>query len=46
MYAIVTNVTSPPRTSRPQVEPRLVISKKRSTLAATPDSVDGAGAGV
>jgi hypothetical protein len=30
MYAIVTNVTTPPRTSVPTVEPRLVISKNRS----------------
>src|SRR5680860_109947 len=33
---MVTNVTRPPRSSRAQVEPRLVISKKLSTLARTP----------
>jgi len=30
MYAIVTKVSTPPRTSVPQVVPRLVISKKPS----------------
>ncbi|WP_223361038.1 hypothetical protein [Leifsonia sp. ZF2019] len=30
MYAIVTNVSTPPRTSVAQVVPRLVISKNRS----------------
>jgi hypothetical protein len=34
MYAIVTKVTSPPRISVPIVEPRRLISKKRSSARA------------
>jgi hypothetical protein len=34
MYAIVTKVTSPPRISPPIVEPRRLISKKRSSARA------------
>jgi hypothetical protein len=37
MYAIVKNVTMPPRTSRPTVDPRALISKKRSSRE--PDAV-------
>jgi hypothetical protein len=44
MYAIVTKVTTPPRVSRAQFDPRLVISKNRSSRPLTP-LVDGSGAG-
>ncbi len=43
MYAIVTKVSTPPRTSVPQVVPRAVISKNRSSR---PRSVTGGGIGV
>ncbi|ERK73174.1 hypothetical protein [Leifsonia aquatica] len=39
MYAIVTNVSTPPRTSVAQVVPRLVISKKRSKRPVAVGSV-------
>jgi hypothetical protein len=34
MYAIVKNVASPPRISRPTVDPRALISKYRSNRLA------------
>ena len=37
MYAIVKNVTTPPRTSRPRVDPRCVILKYLSNMKYLPD---------